>query len=139
MEMTSPVFTQPTDDGSGSRMAFVMGEQQFADPAALPAPLDARITARRVAPRLVAAARFSGWAFDWDVAREERALRAALLRDGLRPQRGFSLARYNDPSVPPPLRRNEVLIDLEAGSFEWPPRLPPAGDAPAAGGSRVML
>ena len=52
------------------------------------------------------------------VVREEKALRAALLADELTPQPGSTLARYNEPSVPPPLRRNEVLIKLN--NFQWP-------------------
>lgn len=42
----------------------------------------------------------------------ERKLRYALQRDGLKPQDGFLLARYNEPFVLPAVRRNEVLIDL---------------------------
>jgi hypothetical protein len=84
----------------------------------LPAPLDPRVTLRAVAPAYVAAARFPGLPFDWQVASAERALRAALLRDGLAPAVGYRLARYNDPTVLPPFRRNEVLIDLPG--FEWP-------------------
>jgi hypothetical protein len=34
-------------------------------------------------------------------------------RDGLRPELGWALARYNDPSVAPVFRRNEVLIELK--------------------------
>lgn len=47
------------------------------------------------------------------VVEAERRLRAALLLDGLKPEEGYSLARYNDPLTPPPIRRNEVLIKLE--------------------------
>ena len=47
------------------------------------------------------------------VVSAERDLRANLLRDGLKPKAGYLLARYNEPTAPPFLRRNEVLIDLE--------------------------
>lgn len=43
----------------------------------------------------------------------ERRLRAALLLDGLKPQAGYKLARYNDPFTLPFLRRNEILILLD--------------------------
>jgi hypothetical protein len=46
-------------------------------------------------------------------AETEKALRAALLRDGLRPRAGYELAQYNEPLTPGPFRRNEVLIELE--------------------------
>lgn len=85
---------------------------------ALPQPLDARVQRKRVQPRYAAAARFSGYALDFEVRAVERELRGALLRDGLKPALGYRLARYNDPLTPIFLRRNEVLIDLE--DFEWP-------------------
>ena len=42
----------------------------------------------------------------------EKALRAALERDGMEPEEGYVLARYNEPYVLPPVRRNEVMIAL---------------------------
>ena len=48
----------------------------------------------------------------------EQQLRKALAKDGLTPAPGYRLARYNDPSVPTFLRRNEVFIQLE--NFDWP-------------------
>ncbi|GBF95132.1 hypothetical protein Rsub_07716 [Raphidocelis subcapitata] len=115
ISMTTPVFSEVTE--SGPQMSFVM-ESKYSDVSSLPAPLDPRVKARAVAPKFVAAARFSGLAFDWEVDSAERALRAALLRDGIAPAMGYRLARYNDPTVLPPFRRNEVLIDLP--DFEWP-------------------
>lgn len=47
------------------------------------------------------------------VTQAERLLRGALLVDGLKPESGYKLARYNDPFTLPPFRRNEVLIRLE--------------------------
>lgn len=52
------------------------------------------------------------------VVQAERQLRDLLIRDGLRAAAGYQLARYNDPSTPPLVRRNEVLIRLE--DFAWP-------------------
>jgi hypothetical protein len=52
------------------------------------------------------------------VKEAERKLRAALAKDGLKAKAGYSLARYNEPWVPLPLRRNEVLVELV--DFEWP-------------------
>ena len=39
--------------------------------------------------------------------------RGALARDGLQAELGWTLARYNDPSVAPPFRRNEAMIELK--------------------------
>ena len=62
---------------------------------------------------VVAALTFPGLPFDWEVTAAERQLRGTLLLDGLKPRAGYRLARYNDPFTPPPLRRNEVLIECE--------------------------
>lgn len=84
-----------------------------------PAPADGSPVSLRLDPGGdFAAATFAGVATGTGCAAAEAALRAALLRDGLRPGGGYRLARYNDPSVPPALRRNEVLIALEPGSFD---------------------
>jgi hypothetical protein len=80
--------------------------------------VDARIRKKQQAGSYVAAARFSGWPLDFEVVAAEKALRTALLKDGLNPGMGYTLARYNEPTVPPQLRRNEVLIDLE--DYSWP-------------------
>jgi SOUL heme-binding protein len=70
---------------------------------------------RKLQPdKVVAAGQFGGLPLDWEVTEAERKLRAALLLDGLRPKDGYQLARYNDPFTPPFVRRNEVIIELEA-------------------------
>lgn len=43
--------------------------------------------------------------------------RRVLLRDGVQPGEGWTLAQYNDPGTAPPFRRNEVLIPLEGFSL----------------------
>ncbi|KAF8071038.1 heme-binding-like protein [Scenedesmus sp. PABB004] len=125
MEMTTPVFTRRGAAGAAARgpgearvtMEFPM-ERKF-DLSSLPAPTSSsRVAVGEVRGSYVAAARFSGVPFAWEVDAAERQLRAALARDGLEAAPGVSLARYNEPFVLPPLRRNEVLIDLP--SFAWP-------------------
>lgn len=93
--------------------------RRFEDPSSLPAPATPTVTTRKAPASYVAALRFSGWPLDWEVVRAERGLRDCLLRDGLLPEPGYQLARYNEPTVPPFLRRNEVLIRLEG--YVWPP------------------
>jgi hypothetical protein len=100
-------------------MQFVMEPSKFSSPEQLPQPRDGTKIERKVEQGgFVAAVRFSGLPFEWEVAQQERDLRAALQRDGLGPAEGYQLARYNDPLAPPFLRRNEVLIRLEG--FQWP-------------------
>ena len=71
-----------------------------------------RIERRLEKGAVVAALSFPGAPFDWEVSAAERRLRAALLLDGLKPSDGYRLARYNEPFVPPPFKRNEILIEL---------------------------
>ena len=51
------------------------------------------------------------------VTSAERKLRAALLLDGLKPQDGYKLARYNDPFTLPFLRRNEIIMAVDGFNF----------------------
>ncbi|KAI8464718.1 MAG: SOUL-domain-containing protein [Monoraphidium minutum] len=114
MKMTTPVLS-----GTDGSMAFVIGPGDAQDLSAAPAPAEGAAVALRSDPGGdFAAAVFSGVATPRACADAERALRDALLRDGLAPAAGWSLARYNDPGVPPARRRNEVLIRLEPGSFD---------------------
>lgn len=46
---------------------------------------------------IVAAMKFSGTTNEERVSNKEKELRSALLNDGLKPQNGCMLARYNDP------------------------------------------
>jgi len=118
MEMTSPVITTvPPGQVTSSAMQFVM-EGRFTEVNQLPSPVDSRVLRKSEKGGVYAAVRFSGWPLDYEVVQNERALRDALLRDGYNPLPGYSLARYNEPSVPPMFRRNEVLIELH--NFTWP-------------------
>lgn len=45
----------------------------------------------------MAATKFSGKPTEERVREKEKELRSALLKDGLKPQQGCLLARYNDP------------------------------------------
>ena len=84
---------------------------------------------------VVAAARFSGAPSDAEVLAAERRLRAALERDGLGGPNacpGWRLARYNEPYIPGPLRRNEILVDLAAFAFPGAgAEAPPAAAGPS--------
>lgn len=122
MEMTTPVLSSAGQRGGGgdgeggARMAFVM-ERRFT-PEQLPRARSGQVSARVEPPRIRAAVTFGGFPLDFEVERAERELRAALVRDGLQPEAGYLLARYNEPTVPPWLRRNEVLITLR--DFQLP-------------------
>jgi hypothetical protein len=82
----------------------------------VPKPVDSRITIREVPARTVAVWRYSGRWTEENFREHERDLRALLVRKGLRATSGDSaiIARYDAPFMPWFMRRNEVLIPIEA-------------------------
>jgi len=100
-----------TRDAEGRwRMSFYMPAESTMD--SLPRPVDPRVTLRTVAPRTVAAIRFSGRGTSSQFAENEQHLMQILADAGIRSVGKAWTARYNAPWVIPPLRRNEVLIEV---------------------------
>ena len=97
-------------------MQFVIEKSKYKTPADVPSPTDSskNIEVLEEEGAMVAVASVSGVPLEADVTRAEQALRSALERDGLDCKEGFELARYNEPFVLPPFRRNEVLIRLKS-------------------------
>lgn len=128
--MTAPVGAEPARSAPGPKIAMTapVGSERTAEgwvvtftmPSAfslktLPVPDDARVRLREVPARRVAAVRFSG---TWGADKFE-ALAAKLVTDakdaGLFPADTPPVfARYDPPWTPWFLRRNEVLIPLDA-------------------------
>lgn len=111
MAMTTPVFSD-----SRGNMQFVIGPSSHKSASSLPAPRTSSVSTRMNAGGLFAVRTFSGLAAAEESKKQQQELRASLLRDGLSVDESqpWVLARYNDPSAPPPVRRNEVLIPLKA-------------------------
>ena len=120
--MTTPVFTD-TDGrmqfmiGSGAGTAGVNGAGAAGENGVLPRASGRAaaggVVTRTLAGEIFAARAFSGVADDQHAAQEATELRRQLLAHGQVPAGdGWLLARYNDPSVLPPFRRNEVLIPV---------------------------
>ena len=108
--MTSPVMQDEVAGDGTWRTRFVMPAKYSLD--TLPtAPED--ITLTRVEGRRIAAIQFSGRGTGEDLATGERALRAWMADRGLIAAGPAEFAFYDAPMVPPPLRRNEVLIPVE--------------------------
>lgn len=82
--------------------------------ASLPAPLDPAVQLQRRPGGIYAAAVFSGVATPRKCSEVSTQLLAALHETRLQPADSSSwmLARYNDPSVKPRFRRNEILVEL---------------------------
>lgn len=108
--MTSPVLQEETETGQW-RMRFVMPSRFTME--TLPKP-PSDITLTEVAPRQMAAVRFSGFAREMDWAVMEEMLIDWVEANDLTPVGGVEYASYDAPRVPGPLRRNEVMIEVAA-------------------------
>lgn len=106
--MTAPVVQ--VTDGEAYRVAFLVPGTYTRD--TVPEPLDPAVRIRETPPRLVAALRYSGSWSEGNYRRREDELRGALAERGLVPVGEPSIARYDAPFMPWPLRRNEVLIPV---------------------------
>jgi hypothetical protein len=107
--MTAPVVQTPGE--AGTAVAFVMPEGR--SPESLPPPSDERVHLRTVPVRTAAALRFSGWGNAADHERQGARLLALLADSPWTPVGPVRLARFNAPFVPPFLRHNEVVVDVE--------------------------
>ncbi|VAI89421.1 unnamed protein product [Triticum turgidum subsp. durum] len=115
--MTTPVFTQASDDKL-SDVSIQIALPMNKDLNSLPAPNTEAVTLRKVEGGIAAVKKFSGRIEEEIVTKKEKGLRSQLLKDGLKPQQGCMLARYNDPSTKDFVKRNEVLIWLNDFTLE---------------------
>ena len=106
--MTAPVTQRQEDDGRWT-VRFIMPSGYTLE--SLPAPAgDVRL--REEPARRLAAIQFSGVATDARVAEHETRLRTWLEARDHRVLGPPTYAYYDDPWMPPPLRRNEVLLPV---------------------------
>lgn len=111
--MTAPV-TQRAEQGQDWTVQFIMPEDYALEDLPEPSQGDVRLTPIPASER--AAIRFSGVATDDLIAEMEAKLRAWIKARGLTALGAPVYAYYNDPITPGFLRRNEVIIDLAAGT-----------------------
>jgi hypothetical protein len=109
--MTAPVMQ--TGEAGRWTVRFVMPAGYTLQ--TLPTPKDARVKLLAVPPSRMAVVRFSGLANAPDVERQTTLLREFIARKNFRVAGPASLARYNPPWTLWFMRRNEVMIPLEAG------------------------
>lgn len=105
--MTAPVFSDGADRAWRTR--FVMPARFTA--ATLP-QLPHGVTAAEIPARRMAVVRFAGLGNDALLAEQEARLRAWLIERGLEATGDAVIGFYNSPFVPPPFRRNEVMIPV---------------------------
>ncbi|MEO1207764.1 MAG: heme-binding protein [Pseudomonadota bacterium] len=111
--MTAPVTQTKTDGANGTdtwTIRFIMPAQYTLETLPRPAGSDVTLTTMPATRR--AAIRFSGWATDATIADQEAKLRGWMMQNDLAPVGLPTMAYYNDPWTPGPLRRNEVLFDV---------------------------
>ncbi len=127
--MTAPVSQSPS--GEKIAMTAPVGQQRSGDkwvvsfmmPASytlgtLPKPKDAAVKLREVPARRMASVRYSG---RWSANRFEQhkqELEDWVKAQGLVPKGDWIWARYNSPMTPWFMRRNEILVEVEAGQAE---------------------
>ena len=109
MNMTTPVYTT-----SEQKMQFVLEKAKYEKASDVPASTSSSdISVVEAESSVCAAVSVPGIPVEGDVRSAESELRSALERDGLETEPGFELARYNEPYVLPPFRRNEVLVKVK--------------------------
>jgi hypothetical protein len=115
LTMTAPVLSTlasgaDVSEGTARTMAFVMpGDRELES---LPAPDDPRVRLRAVPERLVAVLAFRGNYASRLPSQKREELITRLADAGFVTRGSAWFAGYDPPSTLPPLRRNEIMIEL---------------------------
>jgi DNA gyrase inhibitor GyrI len=109
ISMTTPVTMQPSADGEV--MSFTMPSAYALEE--LPAPNDARVQIVEVPGGDFAALRFRGRIRNGQADPQVQDLLEQVAAAGLTPVSEPLVAQYNGPWTPGPLRRNEVLVQVQ--------------------------
>jgi hypothetical protein len=114
MEMTAPVTQRPKGGANADTfvLSFVMPSRYTLD--TLPEPLDQRIRLREEPAKLMAVRRYTGRWTQSNYRESESLLLTAVRKAGLTPVAAPIYARYNSPFSLWFLRRNEVMVEVEA-------------------------
>jgi hypothetical protein len=108
--MTVPVTMEATTN-STYRLHFVMPSSYTLD--TLPKSADPRVSLRAIPEQKWASVRFSKFSTEATVAEQTALLKNWMNQKGLRANGPPQFARYDPPSVPPLLRRSEILIPVQ--------------------------
>jgi hypothetical protein len=114
MAMTAPVTQRPKAgaDADTYVLSFVMPSRYTLD--TIPEPLSPEVNLREEPAKLVAVRGYSGRWTEANYREHESQLLAAVEREGLTPVGAPVYARYNSPFSLWFLRRNEVMVEVEA-------------------------
>jgi hypothetical protein len=112
IEMTVPVATAELPGRRAHVMQFVVPSKYT--PETVPQPLDGRVTVRRLDAQLMAVRTYSGRSNEANFRENETWLLQRLAQAGYTPKAKPVLAVYNGPFTPWFLRRNEVMVIVEA-------------------------
>lgn len=110
MAMTVPVTMQATASSS-YRLHFVMPAAYTL--ASLPKSADPRVTIRSLPEQKWASIRFSKFSTEANIAAQTALLQNWMAQKGWLASGPPQFARYDPPSVPPMLRRSEILIPVQ--------------------------
>lgn len=109
IDMTAPV-TQSAASADEWVVRFIMPSEWTME--TLPRPTNPAVRLVEVSGREMAAVRFSGRGRGAVLDRKEADLRAFIAEQGREPVGAPTYAYYDAPFVPPPFRRNEVMLEL---------------------------
>lgn len=108
--MTSPV--QQSKNDLGWSVAFMMPSTYNIDTA--PIPNSENITLREIPPRLMAVIRYSGRWTQRNFDKQSKLLESAIQNNGVEILSTAESAVYNPPFMPPFMRRNEVMFEVDS-------------------------
>ena len=107
--MATPVINDMGEDSADTE--FVIPHGYSAE--TLPKPNDPQVKINKVEGRLAASITFSGSVNENKIESYEQKLKEWLDRREIKMLGNFKLARYNSPFSLPPLRRNEIIVDIQ--------------------------
>lgn len=108
--MTAPV--QQEADGKDWVISFVMPSEYTLE--TLPEPLNEKVKLTQVPSKRFVVIRFSGTASEKNLTTNENKLKDYIQGANLVPLGVLKYAFYNPPWTLPPLRRNEIMIEIKS-------------------------
>lgn len=106
--MTAPV--QQVESAKGWSVTFMLPTEYTIETA--PIPTDDRVRIRTVPGRLMAVLRYSGRWTEKNFVEKREELRDAVDNESLERIGEFESAAYDPPFMPPFMRRNEVMVEV---------------------------